>query len=73
MTKIATKADLKDLIDKIKHGNTHFIGYEPPIAMVAYGNQMYEVPIGHFIPALMDALGQGVSSGQQNAQERSAR
>ena len=72
MTKIATRGDLDDLIEKIKAGNTHFIGYAPPYAMIADGNQMHDVPIGHLIPALMAALGQGSNANRFDAPESKA-
>ncbi len=56
MTRIRTRGELDDLIEAIKSGNAHFIGYEPPLAMIAVENQMNEAPIGHLIPALMQAL-----------------
>lgn len=72
MIKIATKGDLDDLMERIKGGNAHFIGYETPYAMIAEGTVMYEAPIGHLIPALMDALGQGHYGVQQDVHEPSA-
>ena len=52
-SRIRTQQQLDDLMVAIKKEDTHFVGYEPPYAMVAIGLEMYEVPVGHLIPALI--------------------
>ena len=55
-TVITTVAELSELINKIKNEPTHFIGYQQPLVMISVDNEMYEVPIGYFIPALIKEL-----------------
>lgn len=53
---ITTKPQLDELIDAVRVGRAHFVGYEPPLTMIAVDNQIHETPVGHLIEALMDSL-----------------
>lgn len=56
MPTVKTDGELNQLIDEIAAGRGHFVGYEPPYAMIAIGSEIFEAPIGHVIPALMKSL-----------------
>lgn len=58
-TKVETQQQLDELIERIRVQDCHFIGYAPPMAMVSFDNDIIEVPIGHFIPALMKCFRTG--------------
>ena len=53
MPKIENTGQLAELLEAIREGRCHFLGYQQPLAMIAEDNVVHDVPIGHLIPGLM--------------------
>ena len=68
MPQIQTVGELQRLLGAIRQGNCVFVGYQPPHAMIAEGNVLYDVPTGHLIPELMKVAA-GESSDNSAATE----
>lgn len=70
MPKIETHGQMANLLEAIREGRCHFLGYQQPMAMIAEGSVVHDVPIGHLIPGLMRiASGQSNGAGQDESDD----